>query len=415
MPSSNLSAGNDSDPLDGRPEAEMPSALECLSADFDSEHSPQNKSGDRNLSMDDELASHLASWKSLSRVLQELPAERVGDGLQQAVRSEILRDLENGSTVRVAQQPSATGWSGTQVRSKSRVAALLSSTAALIVLLLMARIGMQHKTHQDSVVAQQSVRAAVQNESLLTDSGPDSEPGSSALASEAESESLADSKDWQIVVVSVDDSALARETIKNAVRERGLSFESVRDQVALSDDSEYSLGILASPTASDSLLSLVSEQGSLSQMTATGVEQTTPIDSDEIKRRFVESMKSPTRSDEYFGEMFVVLPAAASQDLQMAGAGIRPLQPQNPGHSTLPDTLVADADSAADLPAADRPSAGAVLADSGDDSAELAEGDSRRPVLVVFRIRKSAHSPTGPESDDHGSRQQPVTWQRFYS
>ncbi len=305
---------------------------ERLSHDFDSGlHDPEllTEIGQA------ESAELLQSWKQLGEHLRALPVRPIVD-----LSSRVLKDVQKSDS------PTSTVHKHSQKApaNRGRSVALLATSCAVMVVAA-------------TIVAFQA----------------NTSPSATAVAFRSLSP-----KSWEVVVVTVSDEQanLVTEKLRDAVDERGLEIHSLNEGKSANRESLELM--MASSESSVELLEALNADSHAFE-TEWNPKQIGDLNRDELLSRFSESMQTPTRSDEFFGEVFVVLPKTPTVEVQA-------LSPTNTVRNSSSDIAHADSTStksADSIEAAD--------ADSIDTKvARLLDRKSDRPVLVIFR-RKDAN------------------------
>jgi len=199
--------------------------------------------------------------------------------------------------------------------------------------------------------------------------------------------SFGDPAKWDVVLVTVpdgDDRQLVQQ-LRQSFEENGLQVHSgATDNVAAG--SEVAPQIASSIVSGELFDVLTGENKDVE--TEWNPEQIDDLDRDELLARFVDSMKTPSRSDEHFGEMVVVFSQETMDAIELAvGSG-------------------KISSGAAAIAAVQSAGGSSVAADehvSRDTKFEIAAGDvSRRPVLVVVRRKKDVAPLVEPQARQHG-------------
>lgn len=197
-------------------------------------------------------------------------------------------------------------------------------------------------------------------------------------------------EDWEVLVVTVEEASekAAVEVFRESAQQQGMQMLSVGRS---SQEPETGSDVLmVSGDLSTWLNSIVESGGKLEA--ELNPEVIDGMKRDELLDRFAESMKTPTRSDKYFGDMLVLLPGDNSLVVRSV-----------PVNEPLQETLVASSATAR--------GSRSLVAESASDGEEqpgkteerplaayLQDGSSR-PVLVVFRSAgpPPMRTPTLPE------------------
>ena len=363
-------------PLDPQNESTQPSPLELLSEAFDNEPGGSLSEAPICDEPSDADQETLESWTVLRDTLKNLPAEPV-TGLRQSIQDEIQRHTVTVTST--SQQP--------RKSSRQRLLAVASTVVVLVLFVMTVEVGTDgFRPDQESSVAE--IDRSVDRSHLVSDL-----MGSlSQLAPSVSSSVMAD--EWEVVVLSVDDASIAKTALESAARRRGIEFETPMEDVVAGDESEFSMSVLVSSDVSEELLSVVTDEGYAAKFDRLP-DSLTAADSEELKRRFLESMKSPTQSDEYFGEMYVVYSDDTVGTTEIPGRSLATEQNQLVIASTESENSEVNSSAGSQ----EQSQAVAANDEHGDlNSTEAPVSSSSKPVLVVFRSRKSAE----PEIPDQG-------------
>lgn len=313
---------------------------ERYSAEFDGEFASHH--GDR--VTPEEAVRFQREWSEIQESLRNLPVNPA-TGLMQQVH----REME--ITSRTAWNVASPAVPNTRFRQQTRALVVASSLA--MTLLVASSV---FRTVPDRGTASQLVAAAVQP------------------VEEAELSLL----EWQVVVVTVDqDSQAAAYDAINST----LSRQSGKPLIS-PDLSEYPLGIaVMSADESRQLINNVSHVTHTEEI--WNPQGASDLSHEELMARFFRSLKTPTRSEEIFGEVRVLGPVPESLnivDVQDVERGTqRTIRESLPGDASKPPETV-DASSL----------------DAGDLPPPL------KPVLVVLRTRVPADvAPSKVEKPDH--------------
>lgn len=274
------------------------------------------------------------SWTRLTESLCQLPVPAVEEGfavrVQSKIKTEQLSARKSGSD---EQRPYNFG----------RAVALLATSCAVMLVAA-------------TIVAYQA----------------NTGPSATSLAFHSH-----DPQQWEVVVVTVPDERMKLVTaeLRDAVDQRGLEIHTLSEGKR-SAEREQSLELLmASEESSIEFLEALSF-GSADVEAEWNPVRIAGFDRAELLSRFAESMQTPTQSDEFFGEVFVVLPKELSIQIQsVPSATVH--QENGPQIAQHQGDFVR------------QPSASQV-ADSVDAQvAELLDRKTNRPVLVIFRKRSA--------------------------
>lgn len=317
---------------------------ESLSAQLDAE-SPQDLSLATAAADDAQREQLLNRWKLLGECLRELPHGGAGD-LNQRVLREIREEVSARTTPHVPPQ-------STPARPAAARGFALVATLAVACLLLVP----------------------------LTSDLLSPNPSSDRIAEGVS----ADTRDWEIIVLTVPDDGHngVPESVLRTVIGHGLQIRRLGEQST--GDIDHPDILMASAGVSQQLREVLdSEIASL--QAELNPDRIGDLDREQMLARFAESMHTPTKSDEYFGEMSLVVPDDGSIVVQALPSG-----------RALEELIVADSsgESANDLPGTTGTSAR-----SSATTARIAEYLTKgngKPVLVVLVRRKV----TAPDLQGH--------------
>lgn len=260
------------------------------------------------------------SWNRLGASLRQIPVSVVDESLADRVQEQIRSEQSDRVSPRSAQQ---------RPYNFGRAAALLATSCA--VMLVAATI----------VAYQANIR-----------------PSATSLAFRAH-----DPQQWEVVVVTVPETRiqqLVTAGLRNAVDQRGLQIHTVSEGKKSAENQESLEMLMASGESSVELLEALSFEDAEVEA-EWNPEQIAGFDRQELLNRFAESMQTPTQSDQFFGEVFVVLPKEHSIQV-----------------TSVPAAKVNETP--------DRQLVRRQGADSVDSQvAELLDRKTDRPVLVIFR------------------------------
>ena len=334
-----------------------PSHEELLSAEFDkftsAEQSPQ----------DSEM---LQQWSHLGDCLRAIAMEPCGE-FSSAVRSRI--ELSQPEAIREKESGTA---ASTRHFSRNTMAFLTAAAAIAVVTVPISFLVMR----TDSMPV-----------TTMADAGGDvtyaSAPADSALLLPA------NSRDWQVVVVTVSEQKHAEVSsrLRQSIGQSGLEIQSLSD-ASTNDDQTMGVLMSSADTSSELLDALHTgfKEGVAGDIqTEWNPERIGNYDRDELLARLTESMNTPTRSDVYFGEMFVVVPT-------------------NETLVTEVTQLTADADKSVDsiVALADVSTVRSRANGTNSEAASVrSERVGGRPVLVLFQKKAATEDSQG----EHRSRQ----------
>lgn len=340
-----------------------PSHEELLSAQFD-----ELTSVDQSVCKSPQDSETFQQWRHLGDYLRAIPTEPCGQ-FSAAVRSRIELSEPKVIGEQVSFAPASVA------RSRRHMIALLTAAAAIAVV-----------TVPISFLVMKSDSMSV---TTMADAGGDlpyaTAPVNSVLP--------ANSRDWQVVVVTVSEQKHAEVSskLRQSIGQSGLAIQSLSDS---SETDDQTMGVLMSSADTSSELLDALDIGFTDGVagdiqTEWNPERIGNYDRDELLSRLTESMNTPTRSDEYFGEIFVVVPTNETLVAEVA-----PLQ--------------ADTDKSIESVAASevRSSAGRTNLDS---AAEHRGRVGRRPILVLFQ-KKPALDDSHGESRPRAGRSTVVRW-----
>jgi uncharacterized protein len=280
-----------------------------------------------------ESAELADSWQKLGESLRQLPVT-TADGLAARVQHEIRATQMTGG-----EQQSSPYRSTIPQRSYhfGRAAALLATSCAVMVVAA-------------TIVAYQA----------------NTPPSATAVAFRS-----LDPKQWEVVVVTGTAQRLNLITaeLRDAVDQRGLEIHSLSEGKRPANESMELL--MASGESSVEFLEALSADDTDVEA-EWNPDQISGFDRDELLSRFAESMQTPTQSDQFFGEVFVVLPKEHSIQV-----------------STVPPGTIGE-DSGNRIAKQDGSDSHEPPSESVDSQvARLLDRKTDRPVLVIFR-RKPA-------------------------
>lgn len=342
---------------------------ELLSAEFDSSDSDPASA----VEMDaDHATSLLAKWRQVGDSLRALPMRKETNlhlSVLQQIRGESRQPLEAASA-----QTSQFSYSD-RASQGARWAALVSSLAAVLLVCVSwivapDRSGLvQSGLIQPATVAQSSLMRLEEDVASL--------PGN-----------------WEVLVVTVAANRQGGipESVRKTVGDRGLRLHSLADS-AVVDESHP--GVLMATGDVSSELRGVLEADPDDFQIEMNPDQIGDLSRSELLNKFAESMRVPTKSDEYFGEMYAILPdddalvvkslpsKASVEEIVMADAA-NSADPETLAHRNSPENAVGQA--------------------TAQNVAHVAKSrlskSSGKPVLVVFVKRK-------PAPPNHRSSNQP--------
>ena len=337
---------------------------ELLSAEFDSSDSDPASA----VEMDaDHAASLLAKWRQVGDSLRAIPVQEETNlhlSVLQQIRGESRQPLKAASALT------------SQFRHRDRAsqgarwAALVSSLAAVLFVCVSWIVAPDRSgLVQSATVAQSSLMRLEEDVASL--------PG-----------------DWEVLVVTVAANRQGGipESVRKTVGDRGLRLHSLADS-AVVDESHP--GVLMATGDVSSELRGVLEADPDDFQIEMNPDQIGDLSRSELLNKFAESMRVPTKSDEYFGEMYAILP----DDDALVVKSL-------PSKASVEEIVMADAANSADPETlANRNSAeNAVGQATAQNVAHAAKNrlskSSGKPVLVVFVKRK-------PAPPNHRSSNQP--------
>ncbi|MEZ6127157.1 MAG: hypothetical protein R3C59_00580 [Planctomycetaceae bacterium] len=299
----------------------------------------------------DNAAALTKSWQQLSDCLRQLPVTAV-ENLAAQVRVRIEADaqpmIQHDSEVKRARH---------DVTGLRRPIALLAASCA--VLLMAINVSLQHFNRPVVAVA---------------------------------SFTVLDPNAWEVVVVTVPDqqASLVTEQVRESVEQQGFRIHSLTSGTA--DDVESLELVMASAETSEQFLKVLGTDSPALE-TEWNPERIGRFDRDELLRKFAESMHTPTESDRYFGETFVILPdgdsvqvtSVSTNDESIATVAVSD-NPANVGNH-LASGVETESPSVVTQPAAPSTNEERLM--------EQLQKNVSRPVLVVFRKRPKLQSDSG--------------------
>ncbi len=332
---------------------------ELLSAEFDS--SSSNPASAVKIDAD-HAASLLARWRQVGDSLRAIPVQEETNlhlSVLQQIRSESSQPLE------VASAQTSQFFQRSSASQGARWAALVSSLAAVLLVCV------------SWIVAPD--RSRLVQSGLIS---PATVAQSSLVRLEEEVASLPG--EWEVLVVTVAANRQGGipESVRKTVGDRGLRLHSLADS-AVVDDSHP--GVLMATGDVSSELRGVLEADPDDFQIEMNPDQIGDLSRSELLNKFAESMRVPTKSDEYFGEMYAILP---DDDALVVKAV--------PSKTSAEEIVVANATNGVDqetLPhhnSSDN-AAGQTAAQNIEHAAKIRLAKSSgKPVLVVFVKRKPA-------------------------
>ncbi|MEQ9409623.1 MAG: hypothetical protein RIK87_17945 [Fuerstiella sp.] len=244
-----------------------PPAEEFLSAAFDAELSDEDNA--RPGGVDAQHARQLTdAWQQLGDCLRQLPESGPTD-VSEAVLFQIRRDQQR-PIVRPDRSPNSDWFA-------RRVAVVASTVAVLLV--------------SFSVM------------SLMTGL-PDGDRFAAVVDSRP---ALVVPQEWEVVVLTVPDNGLHEipDAVRQTVSDQGLHIHSLAELKDVGEDHPDLL--VASGDLKEAFQELFDSH--IDGIDAEwNPERVGEVDREMLLQRFAESMETPTRSEEFFGRMFVVLP-----------------------------------------------------------------------------------------------------------
>ena len=326
-----------------------PSHEELLSAEFD-----ELTSADQSVYQSPQDSESFQQWRHLGDCLRAIPTEPCGQ-FSAAVR----RRIELSQPEMIGEQESVAPASASRMRRD--MIALLTAAAAIAVV-----------TVPISFLVMKSDSMSV---TTMADAGGDlphaTAPVSSVLP--------ANSRDWQVVVVTVSEQKHAEVSskLRQSIGQSGLEIQSLSDS---SVNNDQTMGVLmssadTSPELLDALDIGFRDGVAGDIQTEWNPERIGNYDRDELLTRLTESMNTPTRSDVYFGEIFVVVPTN-----EILVAEVAPLEADtDKSIGSVAETAV-------------RSRAGRTNSDS---AAEHRDRVGSRPVLVLFQKKPAPDDSQG--------------------
>ena len=327
-----------------------PSPEELLSAEFDE------------LTSDEQIAERsplgpeaFQQWRHLGDCLRAIPIQSGGQ-ISATVRSSI-----ESSQAAVTRPGDSVSASTTRQSRRNAVVVLTTAMAIAIVAVPVSLLF----TQTDSMPA-----------STVADASGDL-PYDSVLPT--------NSRDWQVVVVTVSEQqhATLSSKLRQSIGQSGLQIQSLSETGQNGDET---MGVLmSSADTSEELLDAL-DTGFVDSVsgdihTEWNPEQIGEFNRDELLARLTESMKTPTRSDIHFGEMFVVVPRN--------GTLVTKIAQLNAGEHKDSDGTV---NNVAATASALRSRAGATESVTPADWNDSIGG---RPVLVLFQKKPASENTQG--------------------
>jgi hypothetical protein len=322
-----------------------PSSEELFSAAYDSGHWDAASVPE----LSDENAAQLASaWQQLGDDLRSLPVTPVGNQFSANVVAQLRANAH--PVVRITQTKTSSERTSIADQNAKRSIAIGASLAAIVLIALMLS-GYPVQKRPDA---------------RFTENHQKLDPAA-----------------WEVVVVTVSDEQTSGLTaqLRESVSERGYQIHAVTHNASSSDD-VLEL-VMASAETSEQFLDAMSS-GTQPFTTEWNPDQIGEFDRDELLRRLAASMETPTQSDHFFGETFVILPN--SEAMQIATV---------PTPQTSNSALAASRTSAAQ----NQEQGTLVVENEAQPDASvqarvvnLLQQNANRPVLVVFRKKPKLQS-----------------------
>ena len=174
-----------------------------------------------------------------------------------------------------------------------------------------------------------------------------------------------DPKQWEVVVVTGTAQRLNLITaeLRDAVDQRGLEIHSLSEGKRPANESMELL--MASGESSVEFLEALSADDTDVEA-EWNPDQISGFDRDALLSRFAESMQTPTQSDQFFGEVFVVLPKEHSIQV-----------------STVPPATIGE--DSGNRSGSQGPTTAQTAESVDAQVARLLDRKTDRPVLVIFR------------------------------
>ena len=324
------------------------SPLEQLSAEFDGGHVTPETRNQVGAATADDL---LRQWSLVGDQLRSIPV-RPASRVLNAVRQQ--REHDRKSFAPIVHTPAS---------NRARFSVFAACTAVAVLLL------------------------AIRSASLSLPENP--------LLATAENTLPTPSADWDVVVVTVSDDHYENATsqLRKKADEEQIELRVVSEGANETADSMDIL--VASNETSDQVLAALIE-GDTSAEQEWNPMLVGDLDREQLLQKVAESMQIPTRSDEHFGEVLVVLSQEEAVSVVKqpfsAGGGVA-TEATSPADQETQAALVA-AKSTYDSTESGRSIDGPALAPPEVIAEALPKG-ARKPVLFVLKRRKSAEPPTG--------------------
>ncbi len=328
---------------------------EYLSQKFDAD-SAESVSEDSELS--DSNLKQLKSWKLLRECLQSIPVTPVD---LVGVVSSRCRQLDVAGNV--SYKNSAIETKASVAKRHTTIGQVSAALAALAAVLVVSAT-----VHLSNPGSQTSSGLA-----LLQQDG----------VSNAMMDSFGDPATWDVLLVTVSEGADRQvvQQLRQSFQKNGMPVRSA----AVSDDLAGPAPVVAATSGmmtSDLFEVLTGESASADA--EWNPDQIGDLDRTEMLARFVESLKTPSRSEEHFGEMVV---GFSSETVEAIESVV---------HS---GKLASESNVASVLePAIDGPEPGTTI------QAGPVSNNQLRPVLVVVRTRKESAPVEKPAVERHGLR-----------
>ncbi len=342
-----------------RPEQmSKPSPEELLSAEFDGLTSTEQTTG-----KSPQESKVFPQWRHLGDCLRAIPTQPGGQ-ISATVRSRI--ESSPATVARTGNYAKA----NSARQSRGNVVVVLT-TAVAIAIVAVPIFGLLTET--DSMPASTIANTSGQL------------PHSSVLPT--------NSRDWQVVVITVSEhehTALSSK-LRQSMGQSGLQIQSL-SRTGLNGD--QTMGVLMSSADTswellDALNTGFKDGVSGDVQTDWNPQRIGDFDRDELLARLTESMKTPTRSDIHFGEMFVVV--------RRNGTLVAEIAQLNSGEHPDADGSAGSLAEAATAPAMRSRAGNANTVSPTDQSGPI----GGRPVLVLFQKRQAPEDSQGGHRPRH--------------
>lgn len=206
---------------------------------------------------------------------------------------------------------------------------------------------------------------------------------------------LSNMSDWQVVVVTIDDDAVepASQLMRRTVADLGLEVQPLMDRPSARAQHDV---LLTNADDSEAVLQSLRAIGTESMATELNPQTVAGMDRKELLKRLEESMRTPTRSDEFFGDMLVAVAAGDSVIVQRRSAVPSPAATNHQESIGIADAAAGDVQS--------------VTVQTQQGAESISDYLSRRQARpVVFVIRRSGATAVEPQGAAPGPHRPDVS------